>query len=192
VFINASAIGIYGNRENEELTEQSSLGNDFLADVCIQWEQVTQTVKENNVRIVHLRTGIVLSPYGGALKQMLLPFKLGVGGNLGNGKQWMSWISLEDEIRAIMFALKTKNVKGAINLTAPLPVTNATFTKALGKTLKRPTLFSVPSLAVKLLFGEMGESLLLSSQRVLPKKLLQNGFEFKYENIEQTLHQILQ
>lgn len=192
VFIGASAIGFYGDRGDEILTEESAKGTGFLSDVCEEWERSTSLLKEKGTRIVHLRTGMVLSLQGGALKQMLPPFKLGLGGKLGTGKQWMSWIAIDDLIRIIEFALLHTQLEGALNAVAPYPVTNETFTITLGQALGRPTFMTVPAFAVKLLFGEMGEELLLSSQRIKPSKLEQASFAFAYPHLEEALQHLIQ
>ena len=187
VFISASATGIYGDRGDEILSEESAAGDTFLAEVVKKWE-VEAGVAENYVsRVVLLRTGIVLSKDGGALAQMMTPFKFGLGGTIGSGKQWMSWIVLEDEIRAINFALENENVRGAINLVAPNAATNEEFTDALGEILHRPTFLPLPAFAVNLAFGEMGDALLLDSTRVAPVKLEKMGFEFKFPELKSAL-----
>ncbi len=187
VFVSASAIGFYGDRGNEELTERSPIGTGFLPEVCAEWEAGTKPAMEKGIRTVRLRTGIVLSSKGGALAQMLTPFKFGLGGVTGTGRQWMSWISLTDEVAAIHEAIVNPELSGPVNLTSPFPVTNREFTKTLGKVLGRPTLFPLPGFVVKLLFGEMGEKLLLEGQKVLPKKLTDLGFRFSYSDLESAL-----
>jgi uncharacterized protein (TIGR01777 family) len=191
VFICASAIGFYGNRGDEELDEASTQGEGFLPAVCKKWEKASAPAAGAGIRTVNIRTGIVLSNKGGALKQMLPPFKMGGGGILGNGKQYMSWISLEDEVRAIRFVMENPAIEGAVNLTAPDPVDNLDFTKKLGKVLHRPTIMPLPEFAVRLIFGEMGEDLLLGSARVLPKKLIDAGYEFCHADLESALEDIL-
>jgi uncharacterized protein len=191
VFLNASAIGYYGNRADEILTETSPPGNDFLADVCKQWESATEPAAKNGIRTVLLRTGIVLSTQGGALKKMLLPFKLALGGNLGSGTQYMSWITMEDLVGAIFHLIQDKRCHGPFNLTCPDPVPNATFTKTLGGILNRPTFFSQPPWLIKLILGEMGEKLLLASTRATPKKLLENGYLFLYPELNEALRHLL-
>jgi len=182
-FLCASAIGFYGDRGEEELTEGSHAGFGFLPESCQAWEAACEPARKASIRVVNLRTGIVLSPKGGALAQMLLPFKLGLGGTVGSGDQWMSWISLEDEVSAFLHALKTSSLEGPVNLTAPAPVTNRDFTKTLGKVLGRPTIFPLPAFMVKLIFGEMGQALLLEGQKVLPKKLEASGFPFAHPEL---------
>jgi len=187
VFICASATGFYGNRGEENLEEASAPGTGFLPEVCGEWEAAVRPAKEAGIRVVNLRTGIVLTPKGGALGQMLLPFKLGLGGVIGSGKQWMSWISLADEVGAIYHALTHSELEGPVNLTAPHPVTNREFTRVLGKVLGRPTIFPLPGFVVKALFGEMGEALLLEGQKVFPGKLLKAGFSFSHPALELAL-----
>lgn len=191
VFISASAIGFYGDRGDEKLFEDSSIGKGFLAEVCQEWEKETKAAVEKGIRVVNTRFGVILSKSGGALASMLPPFKAGVGGILGDGKQYMSWISLEDAVRAIIYAIENESIKGAINIVAPNPVTNFDYTKILGKVIHKPTIFPVPKFGIKLLFGEMGEELLLASNRVLPKKLLDSGFVFKNEHLAGALKSIL-
>jgi uncharacterized protein (TIGR01777 family) len=192
VFVSASAIGYYGDRGDEILDEQSAPGDDFLADVCVAWEAETQTASDAGVRTVLTRNGIVLDPHGGALAKMLLPFKLGVGGRQGSGKQWMSWITLADEVAAIRYAIHTDAVRGPVNLVAPNPVTNAEFASTLGHVLHRPTVLPTPMLPVKLRFGaELVESLLLVSQRVAPTKLEASGYEFGAPTLEPALRSVL-
>ncbi|HQU84589.1 MAG TPA: TIGR01777 family oxidoreductase [Pyrinomonadaceae bacterium] len=187
VFVSASAIGFYGDRNDEELTESSAVGDTFLAKTCAEWEAEARRAEDLGIRTVLVRTGIVLAKEGGALGQMLTPFKFGVGGVVGSGKQWMSWISLEDEIEIFNFALENESVRGAINATAPHPVTNEEFTKTLGEVISRPTILPLPEFAVKLVFGEMGDALLLDSTKVLPKRLKDYGFNFKFENLKDAL-----
>lgn len=191
VMISASAVGYYGSRNDESLTEDSPAGNDFLAEVSRAWEEATEPARRVGIRVLNLRFGLVLSAEGGALKQMLLPFRMGVGGRTGSGNQWMSWVSLEDVTRAISFALENERLAGAVNVTAPHPVTNAEFTKALARQLHRPAVIPMPALAVRTLFGEMGESLLLGSQRVIPAKLLETGFVFQHRELDGALRAIL-
>ena len=191
VMILASAIGWYGDRGDEELDEESELGQGFLPDVCADWESAASKVKEAGVRTVFLRTGIVLTATGGALGKMLLPFQLGAGGPMGGGKQWMSWISLDDEIYAIHHLLMNKGSSGAYNLTAPEPVRQKKFARVLGRVLRRPAVAPIPALAIKLLFGQMGVSLTLESQKVMPNRLINEGFEFLHEGLEEALRDSL-
>ena len=190
-FICASAIGYYGNRGDEVLTEQSPPGNDFLSQVCVEWENATQPAVEKGIRTVNARFGIILAKDGGALAKMLPPFSMGVGGRIGDGKQWMSWIALVDVVAALRFVITNEAVEGAVNIVAPNPVRNADFTKALGKALGRPTLFPIPAFGVRLAFGEMADALLLASQRVEPARLKDFGYEFKHEDIGKTLAHVL-
>lgn len=191
VFISGSATGFYGDRDDEILTESSVAGDNFLAEICREWEAESRRAEDAGIRTVLLRTGIVLSKDGGALATMLLPFKLGVGGVVGDGKQWMSWISLDDEIRAIEFVLEHEEVRGAVNLTSPNPVTNQEFTAALGEVLYRPTFIPLPEFAVSMLLGEMGDELLLSSARVEPARLEQLGFEWHFPELRSALEHAL-
>jgi uncharacterized protein len=184
VFIASSAIGFYGERGDEAVTESSAAGDNFLATVCKDWESESRRAEDAGIRTVLLRTGIVLSKDGGALATMLTPFKLGVGGVVGSGKQWMSWISLEDQIRIIEFAIENESIRGAINAVAPNPVTNEAFTKTLGEVLYRPTFLPLPEFAISMIFGEMGDALLLASTKVLPKRVLDAGFEFKHTELK--------
>jgi uncharacterized protein (TIGR01777 family) len=186
-FICASAVGIYGNRGDEILTESSATGNDFLAEVCVDWEQATALATEKGIRVVNTRFGVILAANGGALAKMLPPFRMGIGGKIGSGKQWMSWITLDDVIGGLRFALANETLSGPVNFVAPNPVTNAEFTKTLGKVLSRPTLFPIPAFGVRLVFGEMADALLLSSQRVEPERLKTTGYEFQYRTLEGAL-----
>lgn len=187
VLLSGSAIGFYGERGDDELDESSSAGSGFLAEICVRWEAATAPAEAAGVRVAHLRTGIVLTPEGGALKKMLPLFKLGVGGKFGNGRQWMSWISLTDEIRAIEHLL-TSTLSGAVNLTAPEPVRNADFAKTLGRVLGRPAALPVPSFGPKLLLGgELADALLFDGQRVLPRALGADGFEFAHADLASAL-----
>ena len=191
VFLSGSAIGIYGARNDEHLTEVSTHGTGFLAEVCEQWEAAAKPAVDAGIRTVYLRTGIVLSPKGGALKKLLPLFKLGVGGKFGNGKQWQSWISIDDEIGAIEHLL-TANVSGAVNLTAPNPVTNAEFTKVLASVLKRPAIVPVPTFAPKILLGgELADALLFTGQRVIPAALNASGYMFKHTTLESAFRSLL-
>lgn len=189
--VSASAIGFYGNREDEILTEDSPKGEGFFPEVCDEWESESRKAEEFGARVVNPRIGVVLAKEDGALAKMLTPFKLGVGGVVGSGMQYMSWIALEDLIRIIIFALENENLRGAYNATAPNPVTNEVFVKTLGRVINRPTILPMPAFAIKLLFGEMGETLLLEGCRVIPKRLQEAGFEFKYTDLETALKAIL-
>jgi|DewCreStandDraft_5_1066085.scaffolds.fasta_scaffold06314_5 hypothetical protein len=192
VFISASAIGFYGDRGDETLTEDSPRGKGFLAEICEEWEAEALRARDLGSRVVLLRIGIVLAKEGGALKKMLLPFSLGVGGVVGSGKQWMSWIALDDLTEIIKFSLENDTLEGPVNCTAPNPVTNKEFTITLGKVLNRPTFIPLPSLLIKCIFGEMGETLLLQGNKVIPKKLLEKGFKFRYPDLEIALRKILE
>ena len=191
ILLSGSAIGIYGESESATFTEESPAGSGFLADVCVQWEAASAPAEKAGVRVAHLRTGIVLSPKGGALKKLLPLFKLGAGGRMGSGRQWQSWISIDDEIAAIEHLL-TSSVTGAINLTAPKPVTQAEFTKTLAKVLKRPSFVPVPSFGPKLLLGsELADALLFTGQKVLPTVLERDGFRFAHADLESALRHLL-
>jgi len=187
VFIAASAIGFYGDRGDDEMTETSKAGKTFLAEVSREWEAEARRAEDSGVRTVLLRTGIVLSKDGGALGTMLMPFKLGLGGVVGDGKQWMSWISLDDHVAVINYVLENESVRGAVNSVSPNPVTNEEFTKVMGEVLYRPTFIPVPEFAVHLAFGEMGEALLLDSIRVIPKRLEDVGFTFKFPDLKKAI-----
>ena len=192
VFVSASAIGYYGNRGDEQLSEQSAPGHDYLAQVCVAWEAETQPAADAGVRTVVTRTGIVLDARGGALARMLLPFKLGLGGKQGRGSQWMSWIALVDEVGALRHAIDNDSVRGPVNLVAPNPVTNAEFARTLGAALHRPTVLPTPLLPLKLRFGgELVESLLLFSQRVTPGRLEATGYEFTCSSLDAALATVL-
>ena len=187
-FICASAIGYYGNRGDETLTEANPPGDGFLANVCREWEEATALATEKGIRVVNTRFGIILDKNGGALAKMLPPFRMGIGGRIGSGKQWMSWITLEDVIGALEFALTNDAMRGPVNFVAPNPVRNVQFTKALGKALSRPTFFPIPAFGVRLLFGEMGEALLLGGQNVRPAKLLEAEYEFRFPELPSALN----
>jgi uncharacterized protein len=178
VFVCAGGSGIYGDRSDEILTEESGLGNGFLADVGRAWEAAAEPASAAGIRVVNFRQGLVLSRDGGALGRMLTPFRLGLGGRVGSGRQWWSWVALDDAVAAYRYVLE-HDVSGPVNLSAPNPVTNAQFAKALGHALGRPTVFPFPAVAVKVVFGEMGETVLLESQRMLPARLLGAGFAFE-------------
>ncbi|HTR67720.1 MAG TPA: TIGR01777 family oxidoreductase [Terriglobales bacterium] len=189
VLVAASAVGYYGNRGDEVLREESASGSGFLAEVCRQWEEAAQAAAQAGIRTVHTRFGLVLSPEGGALPKMLLPFRLGLGGRVGDGRQWWSWIHIADVAGAILHTLNAE-VRGPVNVVGPNPATNAEFTKALGAALSRPTIFPMPAFAARLAFGEMGDELLLASQRVQPAKLVASGFEFRFTDLGATLREI--
>ena len=189
--ISASAIGYYGNRGDLILTEQSAPGNDFLSGVCLEWERATESASKEGIRVVKARFGIILSADGGALKKMLPPFRMGVGGRIGSGKQWMSWIALDDVVAGITFAINNDALAGPVNFVAPNAVRNAEFTKTLGKVLSRPTFFPIPEFGVRLAFGEMADALLLSSQRVEPAQLKNAGYEFEYSELASGLNHVL-
>lgn len=191
VMISASAIGYYGDRGAEPLGEDSPPGVGFLADVCRAWEAATTAASQKGIRVVHLRLGIVLSAQDGALAKMLLPFKLGMGGTLGSGNQYMSWIVLDDVIGVIAHALSTTSVQGPVNVTAPAPVTNREFTATLGRVLHRPTLLPTPAFALRLALGEMADGLLLSGARVEPRRLLASHYQFRYPELEGGLRHLL-
>jgi uncharacterized protein (TIGR01777 family) len=191
VFVCGSAIGYYGNRGDELLREESAPGPGFLAEVCQQWEEATTPAVQADIRTAHLRTGVVLSPKGGALGAMLLPFRMGLGGRIGDGRQWMSWIDVQDMVGAIHHILKNDLLQGAVNLVAPRPVTNAEFTKTLAGALSRPAVLPMPAFAVKAIFGEMGEELLLASQKVEPGKLISSGYPFRFRDLMASLKAIL-
>jgi hypothetical protein len=191
VLLSGSAVGIYGDRGDEELTEASAPGTGFTAEVCTAWEAATTPAAEAGIRVAHLRTGIVLAAHGGVLGRMLTPFRLGLGGRMGSGRQYMSWIAIDDEVGAIVHLLTT-DVRGPVNLTAPKPVTNAEFTDALGKALHRPTKLPTPMLPLKALYGgELVESLLLEGQRVLPAALERSGYSFARTQLDDALRAVL-
>jgi len=188
VFISGSAVGYYGaHRGDEPLDEDSPSGPDFLAETAREWEHATAPAAQAGIRVATARMGVVLGRDGGALARMLLPFQLGVGGRIGNGRQWMSWIALEDAVRALLFVLDTPAVHGPVNIVAPEPVQNAEFAKVLRHVMHRPSLFPVPALALDLLFGTMAHNTILASQRVLPKKLAGAGFSFRHPRLEGAL-----
>ncbi len=191
VLVCASAIGFYGSRGDEILREDSPPGSGFLADVSREWEAAAQPAREAGIRVVHMRFGMIASPTGRALKQMLLPFKLGLGGRLGSGRQHMSWISLDDTVGAIEYAMLTDSLAGPVNTVAPESITNAEFTKTLGAVIRRPTIFPVPEFMLRLLLGQMAEEVLLGSQRVEPARLLASGYEFKHPQLKAALEEML-
>ena len=191
VFISASAVGYYGNRGDEILREDSPSGEGFAAAICRQWEAATQTSTAAGIRTVQMRLGVVMSANGGALQKMLLPFRLGLGGCLGSGRQWWSWVSVDDVVGAIHHVLNNDSLEGPVNTVAPVPVTNAEFTRTLAGVLKRPAFVPMPAFAVRLVFGEMGDELFLASERVEPAKLSASGYRFKHPELRGALEQIL-
>ena len=190
VLVCASAIGLYGDRGDEVLTEASAGGEGFLADVVRQWEAASQPAEEAGIRVVRLRFGIVLSPAGGALRRMLIPFRLGLGGRLGSGRQWVSWVSIDDVLGAIEHALGADELAGAANTVAPKPVTNAELTKTLGRVLRRPAVLPVPAPVLRIVFGEFAGEL-LSSARVVPQRLVETGYGFRHPELEPALRELL-
>jgi hypothetical protein len=191
VMVSASAVGYYGDRGNELLREDSGPGSDFLAEVCEAWEAAANPAREAGVRVVHPRFGLVLSPQGGALGTTLPIFKLGVGGRIGSGRQWWSWVTLDDVVGAIHHALENDSVEGPVNVGSPNPLTNAQYTKVLGKVLNRPTFFAVPAPAIRIAIGEMADALLLASQRMEPARLKETGYHFRYPELEGALRHLL-
>ena len=191
VLVMASAIGYYGDRGEELLSEASGPGKDFLAEVCQQWEAATKSAEDAGIRVVKLRLGVVLAKHGGALPKLLTPFKLGVGGKIGSGEQYWSWVTLADVTGAMAHALVTESLRGPVNVTAPEPVRNAEFTQALGRALHRPTIFPMPAFAAKLALGEMAEVVLLSSQKVDSAKLAASGYNFKHPQLGPALAAVL-
>ena len=192
VFICGSAIGYYGDRGNEVLNEASASGTGFLSEVCVEWEKAASAAADAGIRTICMRTGVVLSPKGGALGKMLTPFKMGVGGRIGNGRQWMSWVDVQDVVGAIHHMLRTDLLQGPVNMVAPKPVTNAEFTRTLASVLKRPAIFPVPGFVVRLAFGEMGKTALLGSQRVEPSMLVASGYPFRFSNLQSSLENTIQ
>jgi len=191
VMISASAIGYYGERGNEVLQENSGPGSGFLPDVCRQWEAATDPATRKGIRVVHLRIGVVLSQKGGALEKMLLPFKIGIGGKIGSGAQYWSWIAVDDLCSAIVHCIQAAGLHGPVNAVSPSPATNLEFTKALGHVLHRPTIFPLPAFAARIMLGEMADALLLASARVEPAKLLGSRFVFRHKDLETTLAALL-
>jgi uncharacterized protein len=186
-FLVASAVGIYGNRGDEVLDESSVHGNGFLANLCQDWEAAAEPARQAGIRVVHLRFGVVLGAGEGALKQILPPFRIGLGARMGNGRQWMSWVALADAVGAVLFALDRTDIRGPLNVTAPNPVTNGEFTRALGRQLGRPAFLAVPSFAMRLMFGQMADEALLASARVKPGKLQGAGFQFVLPTVDEAL-----
>jgi uncharacterized protein (TIGR01777 family) len=192
LLINGSAIGYYGiGRTNDVIDEKAGSDDSFSSQLCQKWETTALTAEALGIRTCLLRTGIVLGKNGGALSKMLLPFKMGLGGRIGHGKQWMPWIHLDDLVGIILYCINHDNLKGAINGTSPNPVINQVFTKTLGTALKRPTIFPMPKMVVQLLMGQMGEELLLAGKRVLPRKILDAGYNFQYKKLEDALKNVI-
>jgi hypothetical protein len=191
VLISASAVGYYGDRGDEILSETGRPGTDFLAQLCRDWERATAIASQVGIRVVHLRFGVVLSPSGGALHRMLLPFKLGLGGRLGRGTQFWSWIALDDAVGVIHHALVAETLEGAVNAVAPAPVTNAEFTRTLARVLRRPALAPMPAFVARLVFGEVADAFLLASQRVAPMRLNASGYRFRHPDLEDALRTLL-
>ena len=187
VFVCASATGIYGDRGDEKLDEQSESGGGFLAGVCREWEKASEPASKAGVRVVNLRYGPILARDGGMLAKLLTPFKMGMGGKVGSGKQYISWVSLEDAVRATKFAIDDEAIRGPLNVVSPNPVTNEEFTKTLGHVLNRPTALAMPAFAARLAFGEMADEMLLASQQVLPKRLNSAGFQFELPELERAM-----
>jgi uncharacterized protein len=192
VLVSASAVGYYGDRGDERVDESSPQGRGFLAELCQEWEAETHAARDADIRLVNLRLGVVLSRNGGALAKMLTPFKLGLGGVIGSGRQYLSWITLDDAVRAIQFALSAAAICGPMNAVAPEPVTNREFTKTLGRVLGRPTFLPMPAFAARLAFGEMADEMLLSGVRVEPRALASAGFEFQHPHLEPALRHVIQ
>lgn len=186
-FLVASAVGIYGDRGDEVLNESSPSGMGFLANLCQDWEAAAEPARQAGIRVVHLRFGVVLGPGEGALKQMLPPFRIGLGARIGDGRQWMSWVALADAVGAVLFALDRTDIRGPLNVTAPKPVTNGEFTRALGRQLGRPAFLAVPAFAMRLMFGQMADEALLASARVMPEKLMNARFQFSQPNLDEAL-----
>ena len=191
VLISASAIGIYGDRGDEALTEASPPGSGFLSEVGVKWEEATEPAREAGIRVCNIRIGLVLGNGGGALEKMIVPFKLGLGGKIGGGRQYWSWISIDDLVGIVIYLMNNNNLEGPVNAVSPNPLTNSEFTSALGNALNRPTIIPLPAFAARGLLGEMAQETMLSSTRVIPKKLLDAGFEFKYSDLDDALSGIL-
>ncbi len=191
LLISASAIGYYGDRGDETLREDSPSGSGFLPEVCREWEAASEPAAQAGIRTVQMRFGLVLSRSGGALQKMLPPFRMGVGGNMGNGRQWWSWVDIDDLVGAIQQVIKTDRLRGPVNVVAPSPVRNAEFTKTLASVLSRPAIFPMPAFAARLVFGQMGDELLLASQRVEPAKLMASGYAFRKPGLRRALEDIL-
>ena len=191
VFLVASAIGWYGDRGDEILTENSSVGNGFLPETCVAWESSADAAREAGIRTIHARTGIVLDACGGALQKMLLPAKMGAGGPIGFGKQWFSWVSMDDEVYALHHLIMNADTEGVYNITSPEPLRQKDFAKSLGRVLRRPAFMPTPPLAIWLLYGKMGVSLTTESQRVMPNRLTESGYQFQHLNAEEALRDAL-
>ena len=191
VLVSASGVGYYGNRGDEELTEESGPGRGFLAEVCKQWEAATNAARDVGVRVVSLRIGVVLARDGGALKPLLLPFKLGFGGSIGSGRQWWSWVALDDVVGATTFTLEHERIQGPVNVVGPSPVRNSEFVRALGSALHRPAVLPLPEFVVRTVMGEMGRELLLTSANAVPKKLCEAGYAFRHTNLNDALRAAL-
>jgi uncharacterized protein (TIGR01777 family) len=191
VLVSASAIGFYGDRGDELLTEDGAPGKDFLARVCQEWEAATEPASRAGIRVVHLRFGMILSAAGGALRKMLIPFKLGAGGRMGSGTQYVGWIAIDDAIGVIHHAVCTESLQGPVNAVSPAPVTNAEFTRILARVLSRPAIFPMPAFAMRFAFGEMADALLLASARVVPTRLQASGYRFRYPELEAALRRLL-
>ena len=191
VMVSASAVGYYGDHGNELLTEESAMGSDFLAEVCGEWEAAADPAREAGIRVAHPRFGLVLSPDGGALGATLPIFKLGLGGKIGSGRQYWSWVTLDDVVGAVVHSLTNETVSGPVNVGSPNPLTNAEYTKVLGNVLNRPTVFPLPAPAARLMLGEVADALLLASQRMEPAKLKETGYEFRYPELEGALRHLL-
>lgn len=191
VFLSSSAVGYYGDRGDEILTEDSSAGDDFLAEVCVAWEAAAEPAVDAGIRTIHPRTGVVIAEQGPLIEKIDLPFRLGVGGRVGNGYQYVPWISLDDEIRALRFLAEHDDLSGPVNLVGPEPVTNRELTKALGQVLRRPTVLPIPPFAIRLLYGEMGVTLATVSNRVMPQRLLEAGFSFTHTTLVSALEAAL-
>jgi uncharacterized protein len=192
--ISASAVGIYGDRGDQVLTESTPPGDaarDFLVSVCREWEAAAAPARDAGIRVVHPRFGLVLAPGGGALRKMLLPFRLGVGGRIGSGAQWMSWVALEDVVGAVEYLLTAESLEGPVNVSAPEPITNRELTRTLGRVLGRPAVIPVPATALRLVFGEMADRTLLSSARVVPARLIESGYRFTFPALEGALRSML-
>ena len=191
VFVSSSATGYYGSRSDGKLSEESCAGSGFLPEVCLEWEGATSPLVNTGIRLVILRIGIVLSPYGGALAKMLTPFSMGLGGKIGSGSQYWSWIAIDDLVEVIHFVMFSEGLRGIVNAVAPEPITNVEFTKILGSVLSRPAFLPLPAFVAKIVLGEMAEELLLASTRVEPHQLQEAGFAFRYSHLEEALRCVL-